>query len=136
MSRSIRVALEPTPAHLIDGYSAYIDLWNDFDGHPALGLCLDIGHAFCSYEDILGVIVDAPDLHHVHIKDISNRAQGELVPGEGDIDLSEALAVLDAIAFEGFISVELGSAAGDPEIMARKSLVALTRWLQLARAAA
>ncbi len=133
---SIRIGLEPAPHHLIHGYSAYIDLWNNFDGHPALGLCLDIGHAFCSYEDIPAVIHDAPDLTHVHIKDMSDRAQGELVPGEGDIDLPEVLAALDGIAFDGFVSVELGASADEPEAMARRSLLALMRWLHLARAAA
>ena len=133
---SIRIGLEPEPDHLVNSYSAYIDLWNCFDGHPALGLCFDLGHAYCGYEDIPAVIHDAPDIHHVHIKDISDRASGQLVPGEGDIDLAEALAALDGISFDGFVSVELAAPAAEPDIMARRSLVALMRWLQLVRAAA
>jgi sugar phosphate isomerase/epimerase len=99
-------------------------------------LCFDLGHAYCGYEDIPAVIHDAPDIHHVHIKDISNRASGQLVPGEGDIDLVEALATLDGIGFDGFVSVEIVAPASEPEFMARRSLVALMQWLQLARAAA
>jgi sugar phosphate isomerase/epimerase len=133
---SILIGLEPEPDHLVNSYSAYIDLWNCFDGHPALGLCFDIGHAFCGYEDIPAVIHDAPDSHHVHIKDILNCASGQRVPGEGDIDLAEALAALDGISFDGFVSVELAAPAGEPEFMARKSLVALMQWLHLVRAAA
>ncbi|MGF1619644.1 MAG: sugar phosphate isomerase/epimerase family protein [Rhodomicrobiaceae bacterium] len=133
---SIRIGLEPEPGHLVHSYSAYIDLWNCFDGHPALGLCFDLGHAYCGYEDIPAVIHDAPDIHHVHVKDISDRASGHLVPGEGDIDLAEALAALDGIGFGGFVSVELAAPTAEPEAMARRSLVALMRWLQLVRAAA
>jgi sugar phosphate isomerase/epimerase len=70
------------------------------------------------------------------IQDISDRASGHLVPGEGDIDFAEALAALDGIGFDGFVSVELAAAAGEPEFMARRSLVALMQWLQLVRAAA
>jgi sugar phosphate isomerase/epimerase len=133
---SVRIGLEPAPDHLINSYSAYVDLWNYFDGHPALGLCFDIGHAYRGYEDIPAVILDAPDMHHLHVKDMSYRTQGQLAPGEGDIDLSDALAALDEIGFGGFVSVELGASADDPEAIARKSLVALMQWLRLARAAA
>ena len=131
----VRIGLEPTPEHLIDGYSAYLDLWNYFDGHGSFGLCFDIGHSYCLYEDISAVIQDTPEIFHVHIKDMSNRMQRHLVPGEGEIDLSNTLVALTEAEFEGFASVELVDADEEPERAARKSLSTLTQWLQLARAA-
>ena len=131
--RRVRIGLEPAPEHLISGYSAYVDLWNYFDGHPSLGLCLDIGHSYCFYEDTPAVIHDTPEIFHVHIKDISDRMQRHLVPGEGEIDLAGALEALAGAEFEGFVSVELMDPGGQPERAARKSISALLEWLQQAR---
>ena len=61
---------------------------------------------------------------------------GDLVLADEERPLVEALAALDGIGFDGFVSVELAVPAAEPEFMARKSLVALMHWLQLVRAAA
>ena len=132
----IRIGLEPAPEHLIDGYSAYLDLWNFFDGHGSFGLCFDIGHSYCHYEDIPAVIQDTPEIFHVHIKDMSDRMQRHLVPGEGEIDLAKTLAALADAEFEGFVSVELMDPVEEPERSARRSASALMQWLQQVRAAA
>jgi sugar phosphate isomerase/epimerase len=132
----VRIGLEPSPDHLISGYASYLDLWHYFDGHFSFGLCFDIGNSHCLYEDTPAVIRDTPEIFHVHIKDMSERMQRDLVPGDGDIDLAMSLAALANAEFEGFVSVELIDNCEEPDVAARKSMAVLGQWLVPASAAA
>lgn len=121
----IRLAIEPSPQQLVNSYPAYLEVWRAFD-LSAFGLCYDIGHAYCAYEDIGAVIADAPEILHVHIEDMADRTHRHLLPGEGEIDLGAALAALTANAYDGYVSVELMDHHRDPAFAARHSLEVLT----------
>lgn len=134
--RRVRIGLEPSPDHLISGYSTYLDLWHYFDGHVAFGLCLDIGNSHCVYEDTPAVIRDTPEIFHVHIKDVSERMHRDLLPGEGHIDIAGSLCALANAEFEGFVSVELLDHGEEPEMAARRCMAVLGEWMAPASAAA
>ena len=96
---------------------------------PAVGICLDVGHAFLAAQywpggDYLaGVRAAAPWIRHVHLHDnygrlddvsdaLSDRlvfgeADNHLPPGWGAIPLRETVAILEAAAYAGWYLVEI-----------------------------
>ena len=96
---------------------------------PAVGVCLDVGHAFlaapywhgATFLD--GVRTVAPWVRHVHLHDnfgrlddlsdgledrlIFGEADNHLPPGWGDIPLREAAAILKGAGYEGWYLVEI-----------------------------
>jgi sugar phosphate isomerase/epimerase len=118
----VRLGLEPSPAHLLNGYGAYLELCQVFGPNPSLGLCLDIGHSHCVFEDTIAIIGEASDhLFHVHIEDIANREHRHLPLGDGSIDLKAVLSALQARGYEGYVSVELADHFSAPESMSQQS---------------
>ena len=118
----VRLALEPSPEHLLNGYRAYLELCQVFGPHPSLGLCLDIGHSHCVFEDTIAIVAAASDhLFHVHIEDIANREHSHLPLGEGAIDLKAVLSALQVAGYDGCVSVELADHSAAPESMSRQS---------------
>jgi L-ribulose-5-phosphate 3-epimerase len=108
-NHGITLAFEPEPGMLVETLADYERLAERLGHPPALGLTLDIGHIIClepmSVTDC--VRRGAPTLAHVHIEDMKRGVHEHLEFGEGELDLGEALAVLDEVAYEGMVAVEL-----------------------------
>jgi sugar phosphate isomerase/epimerase len=107
----VRLAIEPAPGQLIGSYAAYLELAQVFAGGQ-FGLCYDLVHGHCRFEDMASVIADASDLLHLHLADAAEREPQHLIPGEGKLDLCGILRQLMAKGYQGFVSVAL---AGAPE---------------------
>jgi L-ribulose-5-phosphate 3-epimerase len=114
----VKIALKPLPFSLIDGYRAFLEVWNAFEG-STLGLCFDLASAHCVFEDIGAVIQDAPEIFHVHVADIRSRDMCHLIPGNGHIDFAPGLRALQQRGYEGAIAVNLPAHSLDPLRAAR-----------------
>ncbi len=84
-----------------------------FDGvaHPKLGLLWDIEHVFKRYgKDASGFVKwAAPHIRHVHVKDTKTQEDGTFrlcMIGEGDVPITEDVALLRGIGYEGYLSLE------------------------------
>ena len=97
--------------------------------HPNLKTILDVKSASSEAESIPDLARQyANSIAHVHAND-ANRCG----PGFGDTDFRPILAGLDAIAYEGFVSVEVFDYTPDPQTVARQSLAYLQQCCQRPR---
>ena len=89
-------------AGVIEGYTVRLN-------PQALGLTLDIGHIVCLEPMSVTECVrrGASTLAHVHIEDMKRGIHEHLLFGEGELDLGEALAVLNEVGYDGMVAVEL-----------------------------
>ena len=53
--------------------------------HPALRLCLDVGHAFLAGRGVLDAMLNDQDVVHVHVNDNHGQRDDHLAWGDGDI---------------------------------------------------
>ena len=107
--RGVRLGFEPEPGMFVERLEDFEALDRRL-GHPdALGLTLDIGHCVCLEPEPVPDCVRraAPRLVHVHIEDMRRGVHEHLMFGDGELDLAEALAALQAIGFRGMAAVEL-----------------------------
>lgn len=82
--------------------------------HPHIGACVDTGHALRSGEAPHEVIEQlGARVHCLHLKDWKIGGD-ETVIGEGDLNLTETVAALRAINFDGFICMEYELDPEDP----------------------
>ncbi len=108
--RGVTLAVEPEPGLLIETaaeYAAFVA--EHFADEPLVRMNCDVGHLFCVGDDPAAVIRDqASQIAHVHLEDIGkNRVHQHLLPGRGVIDFPAVFAALDAVAYAGWVTVEL-----------------------------
>jgi len=106
----ITLAVEPEPGLLIQTSAEYLEFKKTyFAGEERVKMNCDIGHLFCVGEDPAAVIGAMPEqIAHIHLEDIgANRVHQHLAPGNGVIDFRSIFAALDAIAYQGWVTVEL-----------------------------
>ena len=76
---------------------------------PAIGICLDIGHALMAGQDpVLAVSLYSSRILDVHVKDLAKNTSPETsVPvGEGVMDIPGLVRALNSIKFSGRCSIE------------------------------
>ena len=74
--------------------------------HPHIGACVDTGHVIRSGENPHEVVEALGDrVHMLHLKDWEIDGP-ETIVGEGDMDLHALASALDAVGFEGPITLE------------------------------
>jgi sugar phosphate isomerase/epimerase len=93
--------------------------------HPNLKLHLDV-KAMCSeakpVPDIIRSVL-ATDIGHFHVNDPNLYG-----PGMGNVDYAPIASAIDAISYNGWLSVEVFKYDPDPETIARKSIEYLHRF--------
>ena len=121
----VTLAFEPEPGLLVDNCADMLALLKEFDS-SALAVNLDVGHAFLTEED-LSASIQSLGRHTVaaHIEGMPAGEHRHLVPGEGDIDLTEVLSSLRANDFAGWLTVDLFDIADEPDEAAQASLKAM-----------
>jgi sugar phosphate isomerase/epimerase len=100
------------PEHVHDTVA---DVEAVYDGQPTrLGACVDTGHFLrsgISPADSIPRIGER--VHAVHLKDFAGEM--EVIPGDGQLDIAETLALLDAqTTFEQPLVIEYEADPGDP----------------------
>lgn len=104
----VKILIEPEPHLLIENSSQFLNIMPELDPE-AFGLNFDIGHFFCVGEDPAALVAKLKDYtHHFHLEDIAaTREHYHLLPGRGAIDLPQVLNSIEAVGFDGFVTVEL-----------------------------
>jgi len=125
----VRIALEYEPGLLIERATQAADLF-DAVASTALGLNLDVGHAWVVGEEPAAVVraMGTARLFHLHLEDIRDRVHYHRVPGDGEIDFAALFAALTEIGYDGAAAVELYTCIDAPEQAARAARDFLRRW--------
>jgi sugar phosphate isomerase/epimerase len=116
----VQLLIEPEPGLLIETAEQFEEFMRHIDS-PAVGLNFDIGHFYCVGDD------PAPTVHrlarfirHFHLEDIAaTRVHHHLIPGEGAIDFPAVFQAMDAIGYQGWVTIELYPYVDDPDAAAR-----------------
>ena len=106
-SRGLQLSIEYEPGLLVERWREVAEVIERVD-HPCLGANLDLGHARCAGEDPLEAIQGLSDrIWNIHIEDILGTKHYHLIPGEGDMPLSQCIEHLKQIEYQGMLTVEL-----------------------------
>lgn len=127
--KGIRILIEPEPGLLLENSREFLEIFQDLDPE-VFGINFDIGHFFCVSEDPAELIKSMKDvIHHFHLEDIApSREHHHLMLGNGAIDIPGVLGTIDAIGFEGFVTVELYTYESQAEEAAREAFRYLENW--------
>lgn len=127
----VKILIEPEPHLLIENSRQFLNLMPQLDPE-AFGLNFDIGHFYCVGEDPAELVGKLKDYTpHFHLEDIAaSREHYHLMPGQGAIDLPGVLNSIEAIGFEGFVTVELYTYEDRPEEAAFDAYRYLLNWRQ------
>ena len=128
----LRFALEPHPYRWMRNAASMMRLIEQVSS-PALGMNMDPSHLFPMGELPQVVVYEVgPRIFHTHFSDNDGTSNAHWRPGKGKIDWKGLLQALQAVGYEGVISIELenvpGTAAHD-----RLSTPALDREMLLTR---
>jgi fructoselysine 3-epimerase len=122
--RGITIVIEPTSAdsNLVDTAGEALQLRDDA-GLPNVKVMFDTYHVLYRNEVSSDYVYEmAPHLAHVHCADTDR-----LPPGEGAVDWPGVLQALKDIAFDGYLTMEIGFATrkAEPDRYARSALTYL-----------
>jgi len=119
----VLLLVEPEPGLLIETADQFLEFMQHIDS-PAVALNFDVGHSYCVGDDPAATIPRvARYIRHFHLEDIAaTRVHQHLIPGEGAIDFAATLRAIQAIGYEGWITIELYPYADDPDTAARLAL--------------
>ncbi len=102
----MEVALENVlPAHAIHDHAVVRRIVDTVD-HPALGICLDTGHANVVDSVHRAVRAFAGRINHVHLHDNDGKADEHLLPSFGSIDWARFYRELRDTGYEGPLTLE------------------------------
>ena len=119
-SMDLQLSIEYEPGLLIERWSELRQLLDDLN-HPVLGANLDLGHAQCAGEDPIEAIEGLRGkIWNVHIEDIKRQKHYHLIPGEGDLPISDCIDALHRAEYNGALTVELYTYAGERDAQACK----------------
>jgi sugar phosphate isomerase/epimerase len=118
----VLLLVEPEPGLLIERMDQYLEFRQHIDS-PAVGLNFDIGHAYCvGDEPAVAITRMAKHIRHIHLEDIAaTRVHHHLVPGEGAIDFTATLRAIQAMNYQGWVTIELYPYVEDPDDAARRA---------------
>ncbi|MGH7149072.1 MAG: sugar phosphate isomerase/epimerase family protein [Planctomycetota bacterium] len=122
----LSLALEPEPG-------MWIQTLPDFDrirslvDRPNLGLCLDVGHLYCTGETPVAPRVrdHSGQILTVHIEDSPRGRHEHRMFGEGELDLGEALLAFRSSGYAGLLNVELSRHGHEAPAAADRAIRAL-----------
>lgn len=106
--QGMRPSIEPEPGMALETLEDYLSLREDL-GVEAPELTLDIGHLYAVWEGEPRLVIDraAPFIAQVHLEDHRRGAHEHLLPGDGEVDFSAALAALGRGGYSGPVCFEL-----------------------------
>lgn len=77
--------------------------------HPSLGVVMDTGHMYLNREnqDVVTEVL-GNYLLQFHVNDNDGKQQQNAIPGDGSYDFKDFIQGLNNVAYNGFLSIELG----------------------------
>jgi sugar phosphate isomerase/epimerase len=108
----VKYALEPHPYRWMRNAASMMRLI-DHVGSPALGMNFDPSHLFPMGEMSQAVVYEVSDrIFHTHFSDNDGTSNAHWRPGKGKIDWKGVLQALQAVGYNGVISIELEDVPG------------------------
>jgi sugar phosphate isomerase/epimerase len=125
----VLLLIEPEPDLLLETADQYLEFTRHLSS-PYLGLNFDIGHFFCVKDDPASTVQKLHEhIRHVHLEDIAaTRVHHHLIPGEGVIDFAAVLQALQAVNYDGWVTIELYTCHERPDeaaAIARERVLAI-----------
>jgi sugar phosphate isomerase/epimerase len=117
----ITLVVETPLPHLVAGHPDEF-AWLLSRLGPAVGVCIDTGHAALGGHWHRLVTVAGARLMHIHANDNRGSWDDHLPPGDGAINWSEIATSLRAVSFQGWIMLELHCPDADPAEYFRRAL--------------
>ena len=123
----VRVAVEPEPGTAVASSLDMLNLMARM-GSEALGVNLDVGHAYLTDDNVCESIRDLTrSILHTHFEGMPAGEHDHLIPGEGDIDLPAIGAALTEVGYKGYYTVDLFNIADDPVDWAERAFGGMRR---------
>lgn len=129
--KGVLLAIEPEPGMFVETVADALALRTRLGNPDGLGLTVDIGHCVVVEPDgVRGALLEAgPLLANVQLDDMRSAAHEHLPFGEGEVDVSLALATLAELNYRGVAAVELPRHSFDaPNLAARSMAVLQAAW--------
>jgi sugar phosphate isomerase/epimerase len=109
---NMKFALEPHPYRWMRNAASMMRLI-DHVNSPALGMNMDPSHLFPMGEMPQVVVYEVGNrIFHTHFSDNDGTSNAHWRPGKGKIDWKGVLAALQAVGYDGVISIELEDVPG------------------------
>jgi sugar phosphate isomerase/epimerase len=114
----VRVAVELIPNELSRAGSL-VHFVEDVLDAPAVGVCLDFGHAHMDGDVVDAIETVAEHLITTHVHDNRGRTDDHLVPFEGTIDWAAALTAVQKVGYDGMLLLEIAAHASAKDTLER-----------------
>ncbi len=112
--KSVKIAIEQEPEHLIRSSKQLLNLCRTFEGEVFANF--DVGHSHVLQENPAQAILElAPYLSNIHLEDIRDRVHQHLLFGAGNIDFLAIFGALRAIGYQGDLTPDLYPYCNQPE---------------------
>lgn len=109
-ARGVRLAVEVIP-NALSTPAALVGLIEELHDVPALGICVDVGHARLMGDVVEAIEACSGHIATTHLHDNRGRTDDHLVPGQGVIDWDAALVSFQKVGFDGPWIFELAVSA-------------------------
>ncbi|MGC5628713.1 EboA domain-containing protein [Georgenia sp. Z1344] len=121
--RGVVLSVEPEPGMLVETVADALRLRADLGNPPEVGITVDLGHCVAvAPEGVVGALRAAGDLlRNVQVDDMLPGVHEHLELGDGELDLTAAIATLREIGYAGVAAVELPRHSHDAPRLARTS---------------
>ncbi|HAO98585.1 MAG TPA: hypothetical protein DCQ83_00915 [Fibrobacteres bacterium] len=125
--KSIKVAIEQEPEHVIHRTDQLLYLCRSFEGEVFSNF--DVGHSFVAGEDPAAAVRTlGPYLSNIHLEDIKGRVHRHLMFGDGDIDFRALFTALRDVGYRGDLTPDLYPFKDEPVKALRESAEFLARY--------
>jgi len=125
--KSIKVAIEQEPEHVIHRTDQLLFLCRSFEGEVFSNF--DVGHSFVAGEDPAAAVRTlGPYLSNIHLEDIKGRVHRHLMFGDGDIDFRALFTALRDVGYRGDLTPDLYPFKDEPVKALRESAEFLARY--------
>jgi sugar phosphate isomerase/epimerase len=122
----VRLALEVIP-NALSAPSALVQLLDEAEEWPGLGVCLDVGHARLMGDPVDAIETCSGHVLTTHLHDNRGKSDDHLVPGQGAVDWEGTLLAFQKVGYDGPWMFELAVAA-DPRASLVKAAKARERF--------
>lgn len=121
-SKGVRLALEGHPLTILSNTDSFLRLFDRFD-LPELGVNFDAAMLAAVHREYppLSIHKLGTKIFHFHARDTDGALNYSLPAGSGILDWPAIIQSLRQVAFDGFVSIELGENCREPETHVRRS---------------